>query len=325
MSEEINLLDYVRVMSKWRNFIISFTAAAVVLTVVICLIVPWKYKAETTILIPQQSGKGIEGLLELSSMMTGSTMNIPTDITQSMLGRSTNFSDILKSKTVSGMIVDGLNLGTYWHMKSHEALIKRVRKEIKVKEQKGMLKISVIDRNPRLAADIANYAAMALDEYNKRGNVQFARRMSNFIQEQLANSKVDLSDAEEKLKKFETQSQMVQISEKELMLERLMRDVKVKEAIYTMLLQEYEKSKIEEAKEELFFEVLDPAAPTYFPYAPQPFLYSVIALVLGFFISVFAAFFFEYLEETGVKVPQMDYNSEVEWRKISRYLTTRKR
>jgi uncharacterized protein involved in exopolysaccharide biosynthesis len=313
MEEELNILDYMKVILKWKEFIISFTGVAIVLTVLACLVMPWTYRAETSLLLPSQTGKGLEGIMALSSMVGGSTINMPTDITQSLLGRTTNFSDILKSKTIAGMIIKGLNLEKYYHTKSSEDLISKIQKKTKIKEQKGLLKVYADDRDPRLAADIANYSVIALDEFNKKGNIQFARRLKNFIREQLAISKVDLADAEEKLKKFETQSQMVKISEKELMLARLMRDVKVKEAIYTMLMQEYEKSQIDEAKEELFFEVLDPAHPPKRPYMPKPFLYSIIALILGGSCAVFLAFFFEYLEGLGIKVPQIDYEKEIKW------------
>ncbi len=315
MEEELNLLDYLKVILKWKKFIISFTGIAVVLTVFACLVTPWTYRAETTLLIPSQTGKGLEGLMALSSMAAGSTMSIPIgiDLTQSALGRATNFSDILKSKTMAGMIIDGLDLRRYYHVRSRERLVSMLQKKLKVKEQRGLLMISADDRNPRLAADIANYSVIALDEFNKKGNIQFARRLKKFVGEQLATAKIDLSDAEEKLKKFETQSQMVKISEKELMLARLMRDVKVQEATYTMLMQEYEKSKIDEAKEELFFEVLDPAQPPKRPYVPKPFLYSIITLILGVFCAIFLAFFFEYLEGLGIKVPQIDYEKEIKW------------
>lgn len=313
MDEELNLLDYTKVILKWRKFIVSFTAAAVALTVFVCLLMPWTFRAETTLLLPSNSNKGLEGFLALSSMMGGSALSMPTDITQSLVGRTTSFSDILKSKTVAGMIIDGLNLYGYYHVRSKERLVPVIQKKLKVREQKGLLKVYAYDSSPRLAADLANYSVIALDEFNKKGNIQAARRLKKFVSEQLAAAKVDLAEAEEKLKKFETQSQMVKISEKELMYAQLLRDVKVKEAIYTMLMQEYEKSKIDEAKEELYFEVLDPAQVPRRPYVPKPFLYSVIALVLGGFSAVFLAFFFEYLEGLGIKVPQVDYEKEIKW------------
>lgn len=320
MEEEINLLDYVKVIFKWKEFIVSFTAATILLTVFVCLIMPWKYRAETTLLIPQQSSRGLESFVALSSMMTGSSVNIPSEISQSILGRTINFSDILKSNTLAGMIVDKLNLRKYYRIPKKEKLVKLVQKKLRVKEQKGIIKIFAEDNDPRLAADIANYSVIALDEFNKKGNIQYAKRLKIFVRDQLAAAKVDLSEAEEKLKKFETQSQMVKLSEKELLLSRLLRDVKVKEAIYTMLLQEYEKSKIDEAKEELFFEVLDPAAPPKSPYMPKPFLYSIMAFILGGFTSVFLAFFFEYLDGLGVRIPEIDYGKEIKWNELKKSL-----
>jgi len=318
MEEELNILDYLKVISKWKKFIISFTGAAVVITVLTCVVMPWTYRAETTLIIPSQSNKGFEGLLALSSIMAGPAVNVPSDMSQSLLGqsllgRTTNFSDILKSRTIAEMLVDGLALQEHYHTRDKEKLISMVQKKMKVKEQKGLLKIYAEDKSPRLAADLANYSVIALDNFNKKGNIQFAKRLKNFVREQLAAAKVDLSNAEENLKKFETQSQMVKISEKELMLLRLTRDVKVKEAIYTMLMQEYEKSRIDETKEELFFEVLDPAYPPKGPYVPKPFLYSLMAAVLGGFCSVSLAFFFEHLESLGINVPQINYEREIKW------------
>jgi len=324
MSEELNILDYLKVVRKWKNFIVSATAALVVLTVLACLAVPWRYKAETTIIIPQQMGQELAGLLGVTSMLNGSSVNMPTDISQSLLGRTTNFSDILKSSTVSGMIVDALGLTKTWHI-NKGAAVRRVKRELRVREMKDILRISVVDRDPELAADMANFAVLALDQFNSTGNVQYARSLNDFVRDQLAAAKVDLSDAEENLKVFENQSEMVRISEKELKLVSLTRDVKVKEAIYTMLLQEYEKTKIDEARKDLFFEVLDPAAVPRSPYAPRPFAYAMIALVLGGVGFTMLAFFFEYLEKSGFKVPEMDYNMEVEWERIKRYLTAPKR
>jgi len=316
MEQDLNLLDYLKVILKWKKFIISFTGSVVILTVLACLVIPWTYRAETTLLVPSQT-RGLEGLMALSSIVGGSTMNTPTnaptEISQSMLGRTMNFMDILKSKTIASMIIEGLNLDKYYGARNKNDLISAIQKKLTVKEQKGLLKIYAQDRDPHLAADIANYSAIVLDEFNKKGNIQYARRFKNFIREQLAAAKIDLDDAEEKLKKFETQSQMVKMSEKELLSARLLRDVKVKEAIYTMLMQEYERSRIDEAKEELFFEVLDPAQPPKQPYFPKPFLYSIIAFVLGVSNGTFLAFFFEYLEKLGIKVPQIDYEWEVKW------------
>jgi capsular polysaccharide biosynthesis protein len=287
-----------------------------VLTASICIFMPWTYRAETTLIIPQQNAQGLASVLALASGTSSTTNTNSTDLTQTLIGRSTNFSDILKSRTISGMIVDGLNLKAVYGNRSRDSLIRMMQKKLRIKEQKGIMKIYAYDRSPRLAADMANFAAIALDDFNKNGNVQFAKRLSLFVRDQLAIAKVDLADAEEKLKRSESQSQMVMVTERQLILGRLLRDVKVKEEVYTMLMQEYEKTKLEEAKEELFFEVLDPASVPQRPYIPKPFTYSIIALIMGSFFAVCLAFIFEYFASIGIKVPEIDYERTLEWNRI---------
>jgi tyrosine-protein kinase Etk/Wzc len=315
MKDEINILDYAKVLSKRRDLIALTTAVVFFLVSMYCLFTVPQYKAETTLLIPQQSGHAMESILALSTALTGSTVNMPTDMNAYSVGRSTNFTDILKSYTMAKMVVKGIALQKYYNMSDMDKLVKMVQKKIKVKETKGVLVITATDPDPRMSADLANYYVLALDDFNRRYNLQFTRRMSNNIQEQLASSKVDLSDAEEKLREFETRAQMVKMSERDMMLARLMRDVKVKEAVYTMLMQEYEKTRIEEAKEELFFEVLDPAREPAHPFNPKPILYSVVAVILGAIMGSFLAFLFEYLEGVGVKFDIPDIRKEMEWRK----------
>ena len=319
LNEELNILDYMKVLRKWRKFIISFTCAFVILTALVCLLMPWTYRAETSLLIPTQSGKGLEGLMALSTMVSGSNMNLPADLTDSSFDRAKNFTDILKSRTMAEMVINGLDLKKHFRGRSDEKLISLIRKKISVKEQKGLLRIFVQDRDPRLASDMANYVVTSLNEFNKKSNMVFAGRMRKFMGEQLAESKIDLDDAESRLKKFETQTQMVKISQKELLLQELLRDVKVKEEIYATLMGEFEKAKIDEAKEERFFEVLDPAYPPKNPYIPKPFLYSIIAVIFGGAFGTFLAFFFEYLQELGLNIPQIDYEKEIKWPSKKKY------
>ena len=95
------------------------------------------------------------------------------------------------------------------------------------------------------------------------------------------------------------------VLERELMLARLSRDVRVKEALYTLLLREYEKSRIEEARAAQFVEVLDPARLPKSPSKPRIKLSLLISAFVGLFIGSFTAFFFEYLEKSGVRVPNI--------------------
>lgn len=315
MGEEVNLLDYGRVVWKWRKFIAGFTCLVLFFTVLVYSVMPWTYTAETTIIIPQRE-KGFDPITALTS---NSYMNLPTDIFQSSFGRTKNFSDILKSYSLAREVVDGLKLyNEYPRIKDRESLVKKIMKSIKVKDGKNMIRIYVSSKSPKLAASIANYYILALDNFNKKGNFMVARRISEFLRQKIAEAKIDITEAEEKLKKFETETQLVKISDKELKLSTLMRDAEVKEAVYSMLMQEYEKSRIDEVKEELFFEILDTARPPKYPSNPRVLLYPILAISMGLFVGGFLSFFFEHLEDLGVKLALPDLDMKVRfdvWKK----------
>jgi uncharacterized protein involved in exopolysaccharide biosynthesis len=70
---------------------------------------------------------------------------------------------------------------------------------------------------------------------------------------------------------------------------------------YTLLAQQYEISKIEEAKEDLAFQVIDRARVMIRPSSPKLMLNLVIGFTGGLFVAVFAAFFLEYLQKLKAK------------------------
>jgi uncharacterized protein involved in exopolysaccharide biosynthesis len=77
---------------------------------------------------------------------------------------------------------------------------------------------------------------------------------------------------------------------------RLLRDVKVQEALYSMLTSQYEQAKIAEARDTPSVQVLDPGVPAEKKSKPIIWLNMLIAGVLALFLGIFLAFFLEYLE-----------------------------
>ncbi|MBU2599512.1 hypothetical protein KJ849_02910 [bacterium] len=60
LEEEVSIIDYLKVIAKYKNLIISLSFFATILSVVISLSMPKIYEASTTFLPPL---KGQEGLL----------------------------------------------------------------------------------------------------------------------------------------------------------------------------------------------------------------------------------------------------------------------
>jgi len=77
---------------------------------------------------------------------------------------------------------------------------------------------------------------------------------------------------------------------------RLLREAKFNEYLYGLLQKQYEMAKLGEVKDAAVIQVIDTAVPPQVRFKPKRTLMVLLAAVLGFFLSVFAAFFLEFLE-----------------------------
>ena len=93
----------------------------------------------------------------------------------------------------------------------------------------------------------------------------------------------------------------VRIPELTLEFQRLAREVKVQEAIYSLLTSQLETAKIEEARDLPTIEVLDWAIPSESAVRPRTRQNVIFAAAAGVFLGVFLAFFLEYLSTLRVR------------------------
>lgn len=78
---------------------------------------------------------------------------------------------------------------------------------------------------------------------------------------------------------------------------RLLRDVKIQEAIYELLVQQYEQAKIMELKDTPTIQVLDYAVPPEKKSYPRRSIIIVTVFLIALVTGIALAFFFEYIEE----------------------------
>ncbi|HWR59938.1 MAG TPA: polysaccharide biosynthesis tyrosine autokinase [Thermodesulfovibrionales bacterium] len=94
------------------------------------------------------------------------------------------------------------------------------------------------------------------------------------------------------------EAQLKRLPSRERELARLIRVFKVNADIYTFLLQKREETRIARASTISNIDIVDPAITPDEPVRPKKLLYIFLGLVAGTMISVFAAFFMEYLDDT---------------------------
>lgn len=101
---------------------------------------------------------------------------------------------------------------------------------------------------------------------------------------------------------------------------RKLRDLKFYEDLYELLTKQYEAAKLDEAKEAAVIQVIDKAIPPEKIAKPKRILIILIATFMGFFLSIFVAFFAEYKERAS-KEPENKERFET----LKRYAAFRKK
>jgi len=80
---------------------------------------------------------------------------------------------------------------------------------------------------------------------------------------------------------------------------RKLRDLKYYETLYEILVKNYELAKIDEAKDSVLVQVIEKAIPPERKAKPKRTLMVLVATLSAFFLSIFLAFFQEYLEKAS--------------------------
>lgn len=206
--DEINLIDYVIVLAKRKKLIIGITLCAALITLVISLIMPPTYRAETKILPPQQSSSSLtmEALSQLGPMagIAGIGIKNPADM----------YIGILKSRTVADRIIDRFNLMKLYDAEYREDARKRLIEDVLQAESdknSGIIIISVEDKDPKKASDMANAFVEELRNLTKGLAVTEAAQRRLFFEEQLRDTKMALIKAEEEMKGFQEKTGALQV------------------------------------------------------------------------------------------------------------------
>jgi len=220
-TDEINLLDYWRVIWKRRWLILSIFFISVISTAIISLRMTPIYQAKAT-LMPVESSQG------RFSAALGALQNIPFvgGAVGGALGKTATdkLISIMNSRTLAENVIKSLNLVkllfkdkedwkeeilSRWSPKKPPTLQDTVyllqKGLVKITDdRKGLISISVEYKDPKLAADIANEYVNALQNFLNTTAISMAKRNRIFLEKQLQLTKHGLKQTEESLKDFQT-------------------------------------------------------------------------------------------------------------------------
>jgi uncharacterized protein involved in exopolysaccharide biosynthesis len=207
--DEIDLTELFRALFRRRRLILGITAASAVVAVVVSLLLPVYYKAETRILPPQDKGNN------LAAQLMGQAGGLIALAGGAAGGKSQGelFVAMTKSRTVLDRMVDRFDLMKLYKGKYREDARKNLVGSLKVQEDRksGIISLTVEDRDPKRAADMANAFVEELKSLAGGLAISEAGQRRMFFEEQIGQTKVALARAEEEVKGFQQRTGAIQI------------------------------------------------------------------------------------------------------------------
>lgn len=212
--EEINLLDYWRVIWKRRWMIGGVWLSAVLAALVVSLLLPKVYRSTATLLpsLDSKDGAGLGALLSAAGGAAGAAQTLGISLPGAPATPTDVFVAMLKSRIMADDVIKQFDLMRLYEAKTMDDARKALEDDTTIKVSKEKVITIVVEaKDPKLAADMANYYVSNLDRLNRTLNVSKASQNRAFIERRLAETQVNLVKAEEALKEFQTRNKTVAV------------------------------------------------------------------------------------------------------------------
>jgi tyrosine-protein kinase Etk/Wzc len=213
---ELSFLDITVLVVQHRRFVVRFVVGATLLAIVAALLLPVKYEATTVLLPPTQNTSmgsslmgqignmgGLGALGSLGALAGGLGFKTQTDM----------YVAFLKSRTIEDAMVQRFNLVSEYRSKRMSDARKALENQatISAGTKDGLIHISVEDRNPKRAAELANGFVEEFRKLSATLAITEAARRRLFFEQQLQPAKDNLAAAEEAMRKTQQSTGVLQI------------------------------------------------------------------------------------------------------------------
>lgn len=221
-AEKTDLLKMLLVVAKHKRLIVVTTLVCTVLAVILVLLLPNEYTAETKMLAPSEENS-MEDLLSMQGALSG--LGVAKSLSESALGLNdpnAPYIGELESRTVADRLIARFDLKRVYDTKLQEDTRKALWGATKVETSKdGGISIKVTDKDPKRAVDLANAYVQELQKLTDQLSSAEASKRSTYydseirkVQEQLISSELALRSTQEKtgMLDVETQVKSVMVS-----------------------------------------------------------------------------------------------------------------
>ena len=224
------------------------------------------------------------------------------------------YADLVKSRAILGTVIDSgvvvppgtgrVDLATAYRIKATEPAlrrdmaIKQLNGDIAVttNAKTGIVTMRVSSNAPELSAGISARLLELLNRFNQETRRGQASAEREFTEKRLAIVKHDLRNAENAQENFEATNHVVTSAQLLLQRQRLDREVRMQQELYSNLAKAYEQAKIDEVRDTPVITVVERPEPAARPDSRGIVTKGIASLVAGFVLGVIIAMILEGLQ-----------------------------
>jgi uncharacterized protein involved in exopolysaccharide biosynthesis len=211
-----DLLVHLQLLWERRRWLGRVAAWGLGISIVIAFLIPNQYESSVRIMPPDSMSNAGGMLAALAGK--GSANSELAVMAASLLGMKQSgavFVDLFRSRSVQERVIDRLNLqSVYWIRYKQDARTKLDgRTDVSEDRKSGVITLTVQDRNPQRAHDIAQAYVEELNRVLAQVSTSSARRERIFIEQRLVTVKSDLEDAEKQFSAFASKNTALDIKE----------------------------------------------------------------------------------------------------------------
>lgn len=324
----ISLVEIVNVLLRHRRLIVLLPLALAFLAGVWSLTRPRAYEVSTSLLpegVSTQSG-GIAGLARQFGFGVGSgSGSSPLFYADLLQGREL-LRKAVESEyevptdgdgTVTATLIElyGIEESKWlpkWQVAADQL---ETKMDVTVAAATGVVELTVSAGDPALAEQIAARLLQLLNEFNLETRQTRAAEEGRFVAERMGEMEDALRAAEETLKTFLEHNRAINSSpELTFELDRLQRQVSMRQSIFTSLAQAYEQARIDGVRDTPVFTVVMQPEGAARPQPRRTPLRAVLGLMAGSVLALLVAFTREFLR----RIRKTEHDESGEYREFSR-------
>ncbi len=207
MEEEPTLLEYWRVLWRYRWVIVAIGLIVCLATVVLTIRTPKVFESTATLIAPRETGGGglIAGLAASNLIQQVPGLSLP-----SFTATRDVFLSILKSRTMAEAVIERFKLRERHRTPLMQDAVRRLQGASSVTaSREGVISVTIEDTDPALAAAMANFHMEHLEQLLGRIGTGEATRQRVFIAEQLTRAKAELEQVENQMRRFQERNRAI--------------------------------------------------------------------------------------------------------------------